>query len=238
MIAGSATRRDLARTREWADEGTDVLCRALDSLSDTEFDRAALLPAWNRRQVLAHLARNAEALSRLLNWARTGTVTPMYADAQQRSTEIERSAQFDAQRLRRELVDTAATLQQDVAAMTEQQWSATVRSARGREIPAAEIPWMRAREVWLHALDLDIGVEVADLPVAFSRTLVGDVAEFLEATPDCPAVRLVDGVESWSIGDGGPLVRGEPAYLAAWLTGRSVGEGLTYDDLPVLPAWL
>jgi maleylpyruvate isomerase len=35
--------------------------------------------------------------------------------------------------------------------LTAARWEAGVRSALGRAIPAAELPWMRIREVWLDA---------------------------------------------------------------------------------------
>jgi maleylpyruvate isomerase len=113
-----------------------------------------------------------------------------------------------------------------------------VRSARGRAIPAAEVPWMRAREAWLHAVDLQIGVSAEQLPPEFATTLIADVVGFFNGVGDVPAVRLRSGERSWSIGAGGPLVEGEPAQLAAWLTGRSDGGGLQGARLPKLPAWL
>lgn len=231
-------RHDVEGTRAWMRSGTEVLGRAVDSLPDADLDGPSALPDWTRRHVVAHLARNAEALGRLLAWARTGVPTPMYADADQRASEIESSAQVDAARLRGELTDTATALDDDVAALTDAQWQATVRSARGREIPAAEVPWLRAREVWLHALDLDAGVDVGQLPPAFGVALVDDVVEFFAAGPDAPAIRMSCSERTWSIGVDGPLVQGEPAYLAAWLTGRSEGEGLSYVELPKLPRWL
>jgi maleylpyruvate isomerase len=233
-----SSRHDVARTRAWVDEGTAVLEQAIDEITDSGLDAPTRLTGWHRRHVVAHLARNAEALSRLLAWARTGIVTPMYVDAEQRATEIDRSAQQDAAQLRDELFETSIDLRNDVDSLTEEQWSNVVRSARGREIPAAEVPWMRAREVWLHAIDLDAGVGLADLPANFSLTLVEDVVGFLAAMPSCPAFRVACGDRTWSVGDDGPLVQGEPQHVAAWLTGRSGGEGLWGDAPPKLPAWL
>lgn len=234
----TSARHDVARTRVWVDDGTAALVGALDQVADADLDAPTQLSGWSRRHVVAHLARNAEALSRLLAWARTGIITPMYIDSRQRSDEIERSASLDPTRLRRELTATATGLRDDAEALSASQWSARVRSARGREVPAAEVPWMRAREVWLHALDLDIGVDVADLPADFSRTLVEDVVGFFAAMPDGPAVRIASDGDTWTAGDGGPLVHGDPRHLAAWLTGRSAGEGLASDGLPELPPWL
>jgi hypothetical protein len=38
--------------------------------------------------------------------------------------------------------------------------------------PAAEISWMRVREVWLHAVDLDVGAYMADLPAEVINALL------------------------------------------------------------------
>jgi hypothetical protein len=52
--------------------------------------------------------------------------------------------------------ETATALDDALAMLDVDDWTATVRSAQGREIPAAEIPWVRIREVWIHAVDLGV----------------------------------------------------------------------------------
>jgi maleylpyruvate isomerase len=69
-------------------------------------------------------------------------------------------------------------------------WTATVRSAQGREIPATEIPWMRIREVWIHAVDLGAGAALDDLPGAVIDLLLDGVSSVLSARENCPAVVL------------------------------------------------
>ena len=152
-------RQDVSVTLPWMGAGTELLVRAVSALPDDALAEPSRLPGWTRAHVVGHLARNAEALTRLATWARTGVETPMYADREQRAADIEESAQAPVDTLRRELVETAATLDAALAALDERTWQAPVRSAVGRPIPAAEVPWMRVREVWLHAVDLDAGVE-------------------------------------------------------------------------------
>ena len=43
-------------------------------------------------------------------------------------------------------------------------WQAQVRTAQGRIVPAGETAWMRSREVWIHAVDLNNGGSFADFP--------------------------------------------------------------------------
>jgi maleylpyruvate isomerase len=77
--------------------------------------------------------------------------------------------------VRRELGRTAGDLERALDALDDRSWRAEVRSALGRIIPAAEIPWMRVREVWLHAVDLDAGARLDDLPAEVIDTLLDDV---------------------------------------------------------------
>jgi len=221
----------------WLREGTASLLALVDSIGDDRLRAPSLMPGWSRAHVVGHLARNAEALGRLAAWARTGVPTPMYADRQQRAAEIEASAALPAARLRAELVTTAATLDEAFAALDGAAWRAEVRSALGRAIPASEIPWLRVREVWLHAVDLDAGVRLADLPAALVDALLDDVTGTLGTRPGCPAVRLVpeDRDRTWRLGTeaGAVDVTGAATQLLGWVTGRAPETARL-----TLPAWL
>jgi maleylpyruvate isomerase len=114
-----------------------------------------------------------------------------------------------------------------------------VRSALGRAIPAAEIPWMRVREVWLHAVDLDADARLADLPAG----VIDDVSAWLSARDGCPAVRLepADRDRRWQLGAGeGTVARSTAAGLPGWLTGQTRDVQITtrHGTLPAIPRWL
>ncbi|WP_155053785.1 maleylpyruvate isomerase family mycothiol-dependent enzyme [Streptomyces blattellae] len=235
-------RHDLTVTLPWMREGTAALVRAAAGLTDDDFGTPSALPAWTRAHVLGHVARNAEALVRLSTWARTGVPTPMYADREQRAAEIESSATLPPAALRSQLVSTAAELEDALAALDGTTWQAEVRSALGRTIPAAEIPWMRVREVWLHAIDLASGATVAfaDLPAGLTDALLDDVTATLSTRPACPAVRLApaDRDRTWDVGptpaDPAPVVEAPAADLLAWTTGRAPRPAAPVT----LPPWL
>ncbi|HKT01513.1 MAG TPA: hypothetical protein VJT31_18475, partial [Rugosimonospora sp.] len=115
--------------------------------------------------------------------------------------------------------------------LDEAAWRAEVRSALGRSIPATEIPWLRVREVWLHAVDLAAGVQVEDLHPGLVDALLDDVTATLCRRPDRPPVRLVatDRDRTWL--DGPTDLTAPAARLLAWATGR--------EAAPVpLPRWL
>ncbi|MFI9596423.1 maleylpyruvate isomerase family mycothiol-dependent enzyme [Nonomuraea sp. NPDC052265] len=213
--------RDLAATLAWAGAGTALCASALAGLSEREYGAASALPGWTRKHVVAHLAANAEALGNLVRWARTGERTPMYASPQARAAGIERGSLLGADELTRWFTESAATLAAAVAALPEEAWRAEVVTAQGRAVPATEIPWMRGREVMVHAVDLALGLTFADLPGDFLRELGEDIR----------AKRGHDAV---------PDVRGSLADVTAYLAGRPA-SGVTAADggpPPTLPPWL
>jgi len=219
-------------TRAWADAGTRLLLEATDRLTDAELDRPCALPGWSRRQLLAHVASNAEAIGRLLSWARTGVETPMYASPQQRTADIDTGAARPD--LREWVRDSAAELGRQLDTLPADAWSAQVVTAQGRTVPASETPWMRARETCVHAVDLAAGAGFADLPTGFLAALLDDVAAWRSARPG-PAVLLTTTDTCHEItGDGEPVPVELPLPVAAaWLAGRHAAP-----DLPTLPRWL
>ena len=70
-------------------DGEQFAAATLRQIPDAELYVPSLLPGWSRAHVIGHLARNAEALTRLAAWARTGVETPMYRDREQRAAEIQ-----------------------------------------------------------------------------------------------------------------------------------------------------
>jgi maleylpyruvate isomerase len=239
------TRTDVTVTLPLMGAGTEFFDRIVGALPDDALRDPSGLPGWSRAHVVGHLARNAEALTRLATWARTGVETPMYAHSEQRNADIEASAQGSAETLRTELATTGDEPDSALAALDEHTWHAPVRSAQGRAIPAAEIPWMRVREVWLHAVDLDAGATVADVPGEVLDLLLDDVTGVLSGRDGCPAALLVptDRDRAWSLGAGGDAVevRGTAADVVGWLVGRADGKDLTTVGGAVLPApprWL
>ena len=158
------------RVLDWIDTGT-ALCRG--ALADLE--APSLLPGWSRRHVAAHLSLNAEALGNLVHWARTGEERPMYPSADARNADIEEGTARSADELRSWFEESAAALTAAMSTLSDAQWQAQVRTAQGDPIPATRIPWMRSREVLIHAVDLGTGITFADLPDGFLTALCDDI---------------------------------------------------------------
>ncbi|MEU5093635.1 maleylpyruvate isomerase family mycothiol-dependent enzyme [Streptomyces sp. NPDC020996] len=228
--------------RRWARLGTELVIKAAAGLDDDAFAAPSALPGWSRAHVTAHVAANAEALSNLVHWAATGEPTPMYASPEERAAGIERGRALPAAELAAWLHDSADALEQGMAALDEERWRAQVVTAQGRTVPATEVPWLRSREVCVHAVDLANGVTFADLPDDFLTALCDDVVAKRAAAPG-PAVTLrapATGA-AWHLPGAGEAVpvTGRLHAIAAYLTGRDAGP-LTADGTPApaLGAWL
>ena len=194
---------DLTRTftdaRTWARTGTGLLLDAVARLDEAGFSAGSLLPGWTRKHLAAHVAANADALGNLVHWAATGQRTPMYASAEERAAGIAKGQALTAGELRDWLTASAQRLAEGLDRLTDEQWRHEVVTAQGRTVPATELPWMRAREVCVHAVDLGTGVGFADLPEGFLTALAEEI-------------RAKRGLAELP---GGPLPE-----VAAWLAGR------------------
>jgi maleylpyruvate isomerase len=219
----------------WMTEGTTLFKHALATVPDEHFGDPSLLPGWTRRHLVAHVALNAEALGNLVTWARTGVETPMYASAQQRDADIAAGSAKPAAELRAWAVRSADALDAAFATLSDDQWQHRVRTAQGRDRAASEIPWMRAREVLIHAVDLDAGTGFGDLPRDFLAALITDIT----AQRSGPALLVAptDDDRTWTVrGDGPPVTaRGPLAELTAYLAGRPHRD---VAPAPALPRWL
>jgi maleylpyruvate isomerase len=227
---------------------TGRLLAAATALSDAQAREPSLLPGWTRGHVLSHIARNADGMVNLLNWARTGTETPMYASAESRSADIEAGAGRPAADLTADVRESAARFAAEAAAMPGDAWTVQVRALRGPGFPALWVLDRRLSEVEIHHVDLAAGYAPSDWPADFVADALHRVAGSFTGRDDAPCCLVwAEGApHGYRIGPAGTasppvVVRGQPAALLAWLLGRGSGAGLQVsgqaDGPPVLPAW-
>jgi maleylpyruvate isomerase len=227
------------QTLTWMADGTRKLLADLDALPDEALTAPTALPGWTRRYLLSHVAANADALRNLVHWARTGEERRMYASSEQRDADIDQGARLPAAELRAWIQASARALAADLDAMPGQAWDAKVITAQGLTRSASEIPWMRVREVYIHAIDLGAGTRWTDLPAEFLTALLDDVTTRRSAKGGGPAlaVAATDTGHTWDVvGTGAAIPVSAPLTdLAAYLTGRPAPE---LRAAPALPAWL
>jgi maleylpyruvate isomerase len=230
---------DLAQVRL----GTASFRRALSHVTDAGFDEPSALPGWTRRHLVAHVGYNARALSRLVVWADTGVETPMYASPEDRAREIELGATLGPQALRSLADQSAIELDVRWRDLAPERWAQLVVTGQGREVPASETLWLRAREVWLHGVDLRTGLLVPDIPELVLRRLLADVVGLWQRRGEADGWVLQEqggSAQRWAVGTlGGLEVRGTLAAMVAWATGRGA-TGVTFsDDVPrPAPRWI
>jgi maleylpyruvate isomerase len=217
------------------DRATEELLRTAEDLDPASLGSPSRLPGWTLGHVLTHLARNADAQTNLLTWARTGVETPMYSSPDARVAGIEAGA---ARPLREQIEDIKASHERFAdagAAMPAEAWTVAL-PAIGQT--AAAVPWARLREVEVHHVDLGDRYTPADWSDAFALRLL---REIVNGTSGGPAMILRPwGVEHpFHVGassDGAPVVGGPTKSLAAWLAGRADGTDLTVSPDGELPA--
>ncbi|HKN98228.1 MAG TPA: maleylpyruvate isomerase family mycothiol-dependent enzyme [Pseudonocardiaceae bacterium] len=220
-----------------------VLCATVDELDDAALFAPTRLTGWTRGHVVSHLARNADGLVNLLNWARTGIESPMYASPADRDADIEEGANRMARVQQEDLRAADERFFMATEVMSETDWEARVVNTQGATIGVYLVPWMRLTELLVHLVDLDAGKgfdDVVDLAGEQTAQLIDYVASRYDDRPAIPSVRLAVDLPSgdqgtWLLGDtGGPHeVRTAAAPALAWLTGRT-----TEEIQPALPAWL
>jgi maleylpyruvate isomerase len=257
------TDPEVQRTLLLARRGQAYFSRKLAELTDAELYEPSLLPGWSRAHVVAHVGYNARALTRLIEWANTGVESPMYADTSQRNHEIDFGATLPAAALRNLSAHAAVHLTVEWRDLPAEKWTVPVRTAQGRTVPVSETAWMRAREVWLHAIDLDNGGRFSHLPDEFVRRLLPEIAAMWSTrattgADEIPALVLHPGdddvitvtgsaqaADAAATGVAAPDATAAHVYgswtdLLAWATGRKDSGALDAAGAPAAhaPRWL
>ncbi|MTD17308.1 maleylpyruvate isomerase family mycothiol-dependent enzyme [Nakamurella sp. YIM 132087] len=199
--------------------GTAFFDAALARVRDEDLAGPSLLPGWTRAHVAAHIAYNAAGLRRLADWAATGIEQTMYPSQEGRDAEIEEGAALPAAQLREFVAETGAALAERWAQLPEEAWDATVGAAhRGEFFPESFTVWMRCRETWLHAMDLNAGDSWDDLPADLSERLHAEITGGWDSVPE---------------------VQGSIGAKLAWAAGRSdEGVRTPAGDRPApAPRW-
>ncbi|MFJ3802567.1 maleylpyruvate isomerase family mycothiol-dependent enzyme [Streptomyces sp. NPDC090088] len=232
-----------AQSLRWMAGGHQYFLAQLKLNRDEELEGPSRLPGWTGRHLLSHLGHNARALGRLTHWAATGEPTPMYPSPEARAEEIEEGATWPVARLRAFVEAEQERLAADLGGFTDTVWQAEVVTAQGRTVPASTIPWLRAREVWIHACDLPTGGEFADFPEDFLGALIDDARTRRRTAQGIDVTVRLTGRPAAPDRPGAPYdpVEGSADALARWLTGRGTSPSLrtvSGKPLPELPPWL
>jgi maleylpyruvate isomerase len=156
------------------DDATQRLLSTVRVLSEPELRAPSRLPGWTRAHVVAHLARNADAMRNLLVGVRSGTDRAAYASAEARAADIEAGSRRPPAELVADLADTAMALRTVARQLPDPAWRAEVRILDSVPFPASELLTRRLVEVELHHADLGSGYRPADWPAPFAAMELGE----------------------------------------------------------------
>ena len=212
--------------------------------SDAEVRAPSLLPGWTRGHVLAHIARNADGITRTLSGALRGVVVARYPDGVEgRNADIEAGA-------RRDFVELAADVRES-ADRLDRLFSA-VADVGGWDLPTEDRPareyvLARWREVEIHRVDLAGAYTADEWPADFVAYLLPRLADGVAERATTPlrievtsegsvTTELADRV--WTSGSGDPArVTGPDWALLAWLVGRPAAAASVLGEIPDLARW-
>jgi maleylpyruvate isomerase len=216
---------------------TEQLLRTAESLDPGSVAKPSPLPGWTVGHVLTHVARNADAYTNLLIWARTGVETPAYPTPTARVEGIEAGAGRPLQEQIEDIRAAHERFADAAAAMPAEAWTFHLPPTG---LSAAAVPWARLREVEVHHVDLGAGYSPADWPDAFALRLLREIVG--GATGPAMVLRPNGIDHPLTIGDaaGAPEVAGPTRSIAAWLAGRADGTDLTVSpdgELPTPARW-
>lgn len=221
---------------------------AVERGTPEELGAPSALPGWTRGHVLAHIDGVGRALARQLDYAARGQMVEVYDNGPAgRDSAIEAAA--------------TRTLGEHVAALTDLHdlhqhawpeedslvWFTPVRYRDGIVVDVALAWW---REIGIHQVDLDLGIDAAD---AWSQPLAEHLLDFLSVRlPSGPLIEL-DAFEPGvryvvAAGSDAPptapiTVTGPLTSITGWLAGREIhplpiatsdGDAV---DLPELGPW-
>lgn len=117
--------------------------------------------------MVTHLARNADGHRRMIEGAGRGLVLEQYeGGVDGRNAGIDAGATRSAEVVLADFVSATVALE---AAWESTDWRGTGRRTLAGESPIDRLPFLRSREVALHGVDLDIGMELSDLDPLYVR---------------------------------------------------------------------
>lgn len=235
----NSAAEELDRLRGLVTTATQRLLGDTISVSDEDWRAPSRLPAWSRGHVATHLARQADGIVRLTEWARTGKRQDMYASMEQRAAEIDQGSGRTGLELQIDLDTSAGRLGIAFDALDEaRSFDAVVELRGGVQVQDRLLPLARLLEVVVHHVDLDIGFEFDRIDAATAEWLLEWCAFRLRDRENFPKLELTSesGFTIALGGAGDPIaIGGTSANLLGWVLGRLDRSAVRGDEGLQLP---
>lgn len=237
---GLDPEEQLTLLRSLVTTATQRLLGATIAVPDQDWAGPSRLPEWSRAHVATHLARQADGLRRLCEWAATGRRQDMYASPEARNADIEAGAGRTGLELQVDLDTTAGDLAAAFDRLDESAgWGHEVEMRGGLHVPARLLPLARLLEVVVHHVDLDIGFEVADIEPTTAEWLLEWCSFRLRFRDEFPRLELhAESGFTVTVGSSGDpiVIRGSSPALLGWLMNRADGSTVVGDEGLSLPS--
>jgi maleylpyruvate isomerase len=140
----TSSAEQLETVRYLVTQATQHLLGNTISVSDDDWRGPSRLPDWTRGHVATHVARHADGIRRLTEWARTGNRQEMYTSTDQRDREIDEGAGRSGLDLQVDLDTSAGRLAEAFEVLdAANAWNAIVELRDGTRVPARLLPLAR-----------------------------------------------------------------------------------------------
>lgn len=200
---------------------------------------------WTRDHVLNHVARNAEAMQRLVGATVDGTGQTMYDSTESRDGDIEAGVGRDPRTVVHDVEDTAARLGPQLRRLRPEHRDVVLeRTPGGPTFRGGMLAFMRLREVVYHHVDLDLGFGFDDVEGDLQVMFLENELKRQRGADPARSLRIrTDEGDVWTLGNGNgngngdaPLT-GPRAAVLTWLA-RQDASGVRAEVLPELPRGL
>lgn len=199
---------------------TELLLATVDGLTDARLREPSRCAGWTCGHVVTHLARNAEALSRVVDALVDGVDATMYTSDAARDQDIDDGAGRPHAEQLDDLRRTAQLLSAQVSRLLPEHAELSVARTPGsdRRVVGGQIALMRLNEVVLHHIDLDTAFDF--------REVDGHTVDLLL---EAAGVRAApDSTEGFALSDG-TVVEGDPRAVLGYAT-RQRTDGVTVNE--------
>ena len=160
------------------DRAWEFVHASIAGLTDAQAREPSQLPRWTRGHVLTHYARSADGVRGCAESAARGEPAVQYPHGLDgRERDIDAGSGRPAAELLADATSAQAALMTVWRELPSGAWDAVAEVPTGQR-SIAELVSVRRRELLVHLVDLDVGVEPADLPRDYLDADASWLAEF------------------------------------------------------------
>ena len=157
-----------------ARRGQAFFARKLNELRDEDFAAPSRLAGISRAHLVAHVGYHARAFARVVEGAGSSVRAPLYGSPADRLAEESLGATLPVEALRNLVAHAAVHLNVEWRDLPEPAWTHEVQLSDDAVGPVSRTVWLRAAELWAHALDLGNGAVPSDIPTHLRDRLSAD----------------------------------------------------------------